>query len=239
MPPGWPPYRPSPLQASASFPSIPCSSGGHTTQCTCQSDICRSQLRDSWPFLIKGSDPAGTIPFIVPPWTRMVCPWLWCPYKTPEEWPRESQGWWPRTLTSAELLSQLNQCQPLLPSALLIKPEKTKPCLLKLILLVFFLTCRWAPISLLIGFCVSNPNLWWSVLYPADTVSARVTSQRITPHRSISQVMSLCLISTRVKSQAFTMVYKALCDWRPHSSPLCFTLNLPLHLFCSNSTDPL
>lgn len=114
-----------------------------------------------------------------PPGTQMVCLVRWWPSKSPEKWPRESQGWWPRTLTSVVLLSQLSHCQQLPPSGLLVKQEKTEPYLLKLILLVFSLTCHWthsSMINLLIGLSVSSPKPWWSIQHPTAIMLAGVTS---------------------------------------------------------------
>lgn len=76
-------------------------------------------------FLREGSDPDGTIPFsFFPPWTWMVRLVLWWPRETPEEWPRESQGWNPELWQMLSGWSSGNNASNCLPLGFLLNRKR-------------------------------------------------------------------------------------------------------------------
>lgn len=108
----------------------------------CQSDTCRSHLRDSGKAFVFPDRPRWYHPFLLLPTVNLngtsravvAAP-------GPRGMTSRTTGLKPRTLTSVELLSRLKQCQQLPPSGLIIKQEKTQLSMLKLILLMFSLAC--------------------------------------------------------------------------------------------------
>lgn len=111
----------------------------------CQPDTCRSHLRDSGKAFIfpeRRVRPRGYHPFLLLPTMNLNgTSSAVVATRDPRGMTQRITGLKPRTLTNAELLSQRKQCQQLPPSGLLIKQEKTKLSMSKLILLVFSLTC--------------------------------------------------------------------------------------------------
>ena len=126
---GGQPYQPSPYRLPLALPAFLAAQVA-MWHGPCQSDTCTSQLRDSGKAFAspeKRVRPAGTIPFSFPPWTQMVCQVLWWPAKTPEEWPRESQGWWPELWHRLSCWVSWNNASNRLPLGCLLIKKRQSP----------------------------------------------------------------------------------------------------------------